>query len=103
LDGPPEAGKSTIAAAIAILKASEGFEIIYLVGGEDFFTAYDADASQLFIADDAVGSIKFDPALSESWSRHVGGILPKLDQMHMLVWTTRKYVLEEALLAACRT
>lgn len=97
LDGPPEAGKSTIAAAVALLYAADGFELVDLRGPDQLFKVYGRDRSQLFVADDAVGSVSFDPSLSDNWSRDLPGILRKLDTRHLLVWTARRYVLEEAI------
>lgn len=97
LDGPPEAGKSTIAAALALLRAAEGFEIVDVREPDHIFKGYKPDRSQLFVADDAVGSISFDPSLTDSWSRDLPGILRKLDAKHLLIWTARTYVLEEAI------
>lgn len=97
LDGPPEAGKSTIAAALALLYAADGFEVVDIRQPTDFFRAYSADRSQLFVADDAVGSLDFDPSLTGDWSRDLPGVLRKLDGRHLLVWTTRSYVLEHAM------
>ena len=97
LDGPPEAGKSTIAAALALMYAADGFEIVDVRGPGQIFKAYDQVSSQFFVADDAVGSISFDPSLTDQWSRDLPGILNKLNAKHLLVWTARKYVLEEAI------
>lgn len=97
LDGPPEAGKSTIAAALALLHAAEGFEVVDAREPGDFFKAYSGDRSQLFVADDAVGSLAFDPSLTDDWSRDLPGVLRKLDAVHLLIWTTRSYVLEHAI------
>lgn len=97
LDGPPEAGKSTIAAALAFLYAADGFEVIDIRTPEQVFKIYDLGRSQLFVADDAVGSVSFNPSLTDNWSRDLQGILRKLDRMHLLIWTARSYVLEEAI------
>ena len=97
LDGPPEAGKSTIAAALAFLYAADGFEVIDIRTPEQVFKIYDSGRSQLFVADDAVGSVSFNPSLTNNWSRDLQGILRKLDRMHLLIWTARSYVLEEAI------
>ena len=97
LDGPPEAGKSTIAAALALMYAADGFEIVDVRDPGQIFQVYDQGCSQLFVADDAVGSISFDPSLTDQWSRDLPGILKKLNAKHLLIWTARKYVLEEAI------
>jgi len=97
LDGPPEAGKSTIAAALALLRAADGYEVIDVQGPDQVFRIYKPDQSQLFVADDAVGSVSFDPSLTDNWSRALRGILRKLNAKHLLIWTARSYVLEEAI------
>lgn len=96
LDGPPETGKSTIAAALALLLATEGFEVVELRTSGELCGAYDPDQPQLYVADDAVGSVAFDPSLTDGWSRDLPGILRKWDGGHLLIWTARSYVLEEA-------
>lgn len=97
LDGPPEAGKSTIGAALALLYAAIGYEVVRLRNPQDVFKTLDADRSQFFVADDALGSIALDPALTDDWSRELPGVLKKLDKRHLLVWTARTYILEHAI------
>ncbi len=67
LDGPPEAGKSAIAAAISITFASEGYQIIDVRESNNIFKAFSGEQRQLFIADDVVGSVALDPARADSW------------------------------------
>ena len=74
LDGAPEAGKSTIAAALALVQTTYGFELVDLRSPDDFYKCYVPGHPQLFVADDAVGSIAFDPALTEGWSRDLSGM-----------------------------
>jgi hypothetical protein len=97
LDGPPEAGKSFIGAAITLAYACEGFEIFYVQDPHEIFRAYDASCKQLYFADDAVGTISFDPTLGSYWSRELPGVLRKLDRHHKLIWTARSYILREAI------
>jgi hypothetical protein len=97
LDGPPEAGKSTIAAALALLYAAVGFEVVHLRNPQDVFKTLDSDNDQFFVADDALGSIALDPTLTDDWSRELPGVVRKLDKGHLLVWTARTYILEHAL------
>lgn len=97
LDGPPEVGKSTIGAAVSLLYLTEGFQLIDLRKSSDFYSTYEKDRKQVFIADDAIGSIAFDPTMGESWAKDISGIIRLLDSKHKLVWTARKYILEEAL------
>jgi hypothetical protein len=97
LDGPPEAGKTTIAAALGLSFAAVGYEIIDIRDSNDIFRVYNLEKSQVFIADDAVGSISLDPARADDWSRDLPGAIGKLDKQHLLIWTARRYILEEAL------
>lgn len=96
LDGPPEAGKSFIGAAITLAYASEGFEIFSIQSPHEIFQVYNARQKQLYFADDAVGTIQFDPTLGNYWSRELPNILYKLDRKHKLIWTARSYILQEA-------
>ncbi len=105
LDGAPEAGKSTIAAALALIHAADGFEIIDVRSSNDIFRASDEKGAKrkkeekrrLFIADDAIGSISLVAARADEWSRDLPGILRQLSSRRLLVWTARRYILEEAL------
>lgn len=97
LDGPPETGKSFIGAAITLAYACDGFEIFYIQKPEEIFRAYQATKKQLHFADDAVGTIQFDPSLGNYWSRELPGIFGKLDKQHKLIWTSRSYILQEAI------
>ena len=97
LDGPPEAGKTMIAAAIALQYATDGYEVVDLRGPGEIFRSLPSNRRQVFIADDAIGSIALTPALVDDWSRDLPGILRKLDADHVLIWTARHYILEEAL------
>ncbi len=105
LDGPPEAGKTTIAAALALIHATDGFEIIDVRSPNDIFRASHEgvpkkkkeEKRRLFIADDAIGSISLEAGRVEEWSRDLPGILAELNSGRLLVWTARRYILEEAL------
>jgi hypothetical protein len=105
LDGPPEAGKTTIAAALALIHAAEGFEIIDVRSSNDVFrvsdgtetTSKEREKPRLFVADDAIGSVSLVPAWADAWSRDLPGILRTLSNGRLLVWTARRYILEEAL------
>jgi hypothetical protein len=97
LDGPPEVGKTMIAVAVALVYATDGYEVIDLRGPGEIFAALPAHRRQIFIADDAIGSINLTPTLADAWSRDLPGVLRKLDADHLLIWTARHYILEEAL------
>jgi hypothetical protein len=97
LDGPPEVGKSMIAAALAVLYASEGFQVYDVRSPDQLYTPLDKSTRQLFVADDAIGSIDLDPGKADAWTRDLPGIVRWLDKDHFLIWTARHYILEEAL------
>lgn len=96
LDGPPEVGKTTIAAALALTHVAEGFELIDIRNSNEIFKIR-KKRPQIFIADDAVGSLSLDPVRADDWSRDLPGIMRELDNKHLLIWTARRYILEEAL------
>jgi hypothetical protein len=96
LDGAPEVGKSTIAAAISLLYAANEYEIVAIRRSNDFHKMLRAKRKQLFIVDDAMGSIALDPSLADDWSRDLAGVLLRLDGHHMMIWTGRTYVIAEA-------
>lgn len=97
LDGPPESGKSFIGAAITLAYACKEFEIFYIREPQEVFRAFSVSHKQLYFADDAVGTITFNPNLGDYWSRELSGILRKLDKQHKLIWTARHYILQEAI------
>jgi hypothetical protein len=97
LDGPPESGKSFIGAAITLSYSAKGFEIISIQKPEEIFSVYEPKQKQIFFADDAVGTIYFDPSLGDFWSRNLPIVLRKLDKNHKLIWTARMYILQEAI------
>jgi hypothetical protein len=75
---------------------ADGFELVDVRRSNDVFVAY-GPQRQIFVADDVVGSLNLDPVRADDWSRDLPGILRKLDRGHLLVWTARRYILEEAL------
>lgn len=97
MDGSPEAGKTTIAAALALSYAADRFEAFDIWESNDIFALHASGKPQIFVADDAVGSISFDPARAGAWTRDLPGIVRKLDKIHFLIWTARRYILQEAL------
>lgn len=97
LDGPPESGKSFIGAAITLSYTAEGYEVFYPQKPAEIYKVHNFSNKQVYFADDAVGSITFDPNLGDFWGRDLPGIIHKLDKHHKLIWTARKYILQEAL------
>ncbi len=97
IDGPPEVGKSFISAICSVVYSTEGFEVYDISNPDDFFKVYNFDVPQFFIADDALGSISYDPGLGDKWARNFSKVFPLLNKEHKLIWTARKYILQEAI------
>jgi hypothetical protein len=97
LDGPPEIGKSFICAALAVLFATEGFEIIEVKTPDDVWANHKSGRKQLFVADDAVGTITLEAPTASAWERDLKKILTLLHSDHYMIWTARRYILEAAI------
>jgi hypothetical protein len=89
LTGPPEMGKTAIARMIGLAQMTAGWEAHECVRPEDVWRAFDRDAAQVFIADDAFGSTEYRPDAAERWARELERILRSLDHRHWLIWTSR--------------
>ncbi len=97
LDGPPETGKSMIAAAVATLYASEGVEVFDVRSPDEVHAVIREPGRKIFVADDAIGSISLESDKNDAWTRDLPGILRALDKDRYLIWTARHYILEAAL------
>jgi hypothetical protein len=97
LEGPPEMGKSAIAWIIALAQVSAGWQAIYCSDPDKFFSEYDSEKSQVFVADDAFGLTEYDPTRSQKWESHLSLVMRQLNKKHWLIWTSRKHILERAL------
>lgn len=97
LDGPPEAGKSYIGAAISLVYATNNYEIYFIDNPNSFFDLYDDESKQLFFFDDALGPIAYDSSLGQKWSKDFPALLRRIDNNHKLIWTVRSYILKDAL------
>ncbi len=100
LDGPPQAGKSFICAALAAVYAAQGYQVIDLRGPTDFFQLYDPAGKQFFLADDAIGTVKLETSLTVSWEQDLRKVVRTLNTDHVLVWTARTYILQSFLEAS---
>lgn len=99
IDGPPEVGKSMIAAACAFVYATDGYQIDSISDPKDLLRIRGLDelGNHLFIADDAVGPLSYSPGLAEQWSQEFLEIFGSLESKNKLIWTTRRYILSEAI------
>ena len=97
LAGPPEMGKTAIARMVALAKMTDGWEAHECTSPDDLHAAYDPQARQVFIADDAFGSTEYRPDSAERWARAMERLLEALDDHHWLIWTSRPAPLHAAL------
>ena len=96
LYGPPEMGKTAIAWMIALAQLSHGWEAFLCQSPGDFFRIYKDSSRQVFVADDAFGRTEYDPASTLLWEKDLRYVIPRLDQHHWLVLTSRRHLLERA-------
>lgn len=96
LYGPPEMGKTAIAWMVALAQLSQGWEAFLCQSPGDFFRIYKESRSQIFVADDAFGRTEYDPASTMLWEKDLRYVIPRLDQRHWLILTSRRHLLERA-------
>jgi len=96
LYGPPEMGKTAIAWMVALAQLSQGWDSYLCQSPAEFFRLFAQERSQVFVADDAFGRTEYDPASTLLWEKDLPYIIPRLDQKHWLVLTSRRHLLERA-------
>ncbi|MCH8837926.1 MAG: hypothetical protein IIA60_09040 [Candidatus Marinimicrobia bacterium] len=99
LDGPPEMGKTAIARILSLVYLLEGFEAIDCRDPDDIFSLFKNNVKQIFIADDAFGRTEYNIASGLAWERDLPKLLNNINENHLLVWTSRKHILQYALAA----
>lgn len=97
LEGPPEMGKNRHRLGDRSRDAGAKWQAIDCDKPEDFFGAYAPDRDQIFTADDAFGTTEYDVNRGSEWSQQPHKVIPKLDKRHLLVWTSRMHILQQAL------
>jgi hypothetical protein len=92
--GDPMAGKSTIAAALAIAAADQWSAIpVFASSPEDFRTHWNPnEPNQFFWIDDAFGQTQFDPSLAEGWNRTFPHLSAAVRKGAKILFTSRTYV-----------
>lgn len=96
--GEPACGKSTIAATLA-LSALDNWNcgVRRVDSAEELVQAWDPDdPDQLFWIDDAFGSIRHDPSLTDSWTRRMDQVMTAIDRGARVVLTSRDYIYRDA-------
>jgi hypothetical protein len=96
LSGPPEMGKTSISWMVALAHLAKDWQVIDCEKPEDFFRLHQSGKSQIFLADDAFGRTEYDPDVGRQWGRQLPNVLPQLDKSHLLIWTSRRHILERA-------
>jgi hypothetical protein len=97
LSGPPEMGKTSIGWMIAMSQIANGWQAIECNSPADVFRVYESKEKQVFIADDAFGRTEFDVNRGTLWEIDLAKVLQRLDKDHLLIWTSRKHILERAI------
>ncbi len=95
--GAPSAGKTTIAAQLALGTADE-FEtaVVKLDTIGDLQDRWNPDERQLFWLDDAFGATQFERFRASSWTTATPRVAGAIDAGSMFVLTSRDYVLRAA-------
>lgn len=96
LTGPPEMGKTSISWMVALAHLATGWQVIDCEKPADFFRLYQSTNSQIFLADDAFGRTEYIGEIGRLWERQLGSILSRVDNQHVLIWTSRKHILQRA-------
>lgn len=96
--GEPGAGKSTIASVLALLALDSGARQIVRANTPDEIVAHlnPDEPKQLFWVDDAFGSVRHDPQLSQQWRRQFPMIRAGIENGAQIIVTSRSQIFHEA-------
>lgn len=96
--GEPACGKTTIAATLALAALDNwGCGVRRVDSAEELVAAWDPDEPhQMFWVDDAFGSIRHDPALTDGWTRRMDQVMTAIDRGARVVLTSRDYIYRDA-------
>jgi hypothetical protein len=78
-------------------QVANGWQVIECSSPADVFKVYDSKEKQLFLSDDAFGRTEFSVDRGSLWETDLAKILQRIDRDHLLVWTSRKHILERAI------
>jgi hypothetical protein len=96
--GEPACGKTTIAATLG-LAALDNWRcgVRRVDSAEELVAAWDPDdPDQLFWVDDAFGSIRHDPALTDGWTRRMDQVMTAIERGAKVILTSRDYIYRDA-------
>src|ERR1700690_1553507 len=96
--GDPMAGKSTIAASLALAAADQWQCIpVFVTEPDDFKAHWNPDEpKQFFWVDDAFGQTQFDSSLAEGWNRLFPLLNAALRKGAKILFTSRTYIFNAA-------
>jgi hypothetical protein len=96
--GEPACGKSSIAATLCVTALDQGSSSVKRVDGPDELVAHwdPDDPGQLFWVDDAFGSIRHEPSLTDAWARRMDQVMAAVGDGARVVLTSRDYIYREA-------
>jgi hypothetical protein len=97
--GDPMAGKSTIAAALALAAADQwNCAPVFVRNADEFQLHWNPDEpQQMFWVDDAFGQIQFEPFLAAGWNRVFPHLFAAIRKGARVLFTSRTYVYRGAL------
>lgn len=96
--GEPASGKSTIAAMLC-MSALDNWQcdVMRVDGPEELLAHWNPDdPQQMFWIDDAFGSIRHQPHLTDSWVRRMSEVMAAVSQGARILMTSRDYIYREA-------
>ncbi|HUI05560.1 MAG TPA: hypothetical protein VL486_00995 [Verrucomicrobiae bacterium] len=97
--GDPMAGKSTIAASLALAAADQwGCRPVFISHPDDFKQHWNPDEpKQMFWVDDAFGQTQFQSSLTQGWNRQFPRLSAAIRSGARVLFTSRTYVYNAAL------
>lgn len=96
--GEPASGKSTIAAMLCMTALDNWQCDVMRVDGPDELLAHwnPDDPRQMFWVDDAFGSIRHEPHLTDAWARRMPQIMAAVNHGARVLMTSRDYIYRES-------
>ena len=96
--GEPMAGKSTIAAALALAAAGQGCSTVFVTDPQQFKAHWNPDEpNQFFWVDDVFGQTQYNSALAHGWSRLFPDLAAAVRKGARVLFTSRTYIYRQAL------
>lgn len=96
--GEPACGKSTIAAMLCMTALDNwGCDVMRVSGPDELLEHWNPDDPyQMFWVDDAFGSIRHEPHLTDGWARRLQEVMAAVAHGARVLMTSRDYIYREA-------